>query len=282
MAFVLLIRQEGARYHDILPDNSGGSAALSGRIAHWSRTRLCAVDAVRDIPGHECVVAQQAISRTLTELRSPMHRKKAGQIMKRLQSVIPEPKTELVFDTEFELLVAVMLSAQATDMSVNRATRELFRTANTPQAIIALGVEGLRPYLKTINYHPTKARNLISASQILVGNFGGRVPQTREELLTLPGVGRKTANVILNTAFGQPTIAVDTHVFRVANRTGIAKGKNVNEVEKALLDIIPDSLVRNAHHWLILHGRHTCMARKPKCDICPISDLCEHTQKHLT
>ena len=210
-----------------------------------------------------------------------MNRKKTGLILERLEAVMPEPRPALDFETHFELLVAVMLSAQATDRSVNRATRELFKVANTPEAIIALGAEGLEPYLKKLNFHPTKARHLVRTSLLLVRNFGGLVPQTREELLTLPGVGRKTANVVLNTAFGQPAIAVDTHVFRVANRTGIASGKNALEVEAALAKVIPEKFMINAPQWLLLHGRHVCTAKKPKCLTCGIADLCEYGEKKL-
>lgn len=199
--------------------------------------------------------------------------------MQRFQANMPEPQSELVYASSYELLVAVMLSAQATDISVNKATQKLFPVANTPQAIIALGVEGLKPYLKTINLYPTKSRNLVKMSEILLEQYGGEVPQTREALQTLPGVGRKTANVVLNAAFGQPVMAVDTHIFRVSNRTGIAPGKNVTEVEEKLIRIIPKAFLLDAHHWLLLHGRYTCMARTPKCENCLINDLCEYPEK---
>lgn len=199
--------------------------------------------------------------------------------MQRFQAAMPEPKSELTYESPFELLVAVMLSAQATDISVNKATQKLFPVANTPEAIIALGVEGLEPYLKTINLYPTKSKNLVKTSQILLEQYNGIVPGTREELQTFPGVGRKTANVVLNAAFSEPVMAVDTHIFRVANRTGIAPGKNVIEVEEKLVSVIPDKFLLDAHHWLLLHGRYTCTARSPKCGNCLISDLCEYPEK---
>jgi endonuclease-3 len=208
-----------------------------------------------------------------------MNRRKVSKIMQRLQAAMPKPESELVYNSPFELLVAVMLSAQATDISVNKATQKLFPVANTPQGIIALGVEGLAPYLKTINLYPTKSKNLVSTAKMLLDQYGGRVPETREALQSLPGVGRKTANVVLNTAFNQSEVAVDTHIFRVANRTGIAPGKNVREVEDNLLNIIADEFLLNAHHWLLLHGRYTCTARSPKCPDCLIRDLCEYPEK---
>ncbi|WAW10546.1 endonuclease III [Oxalobacter vibrioformis] len=208
-----------------------------------------------------------------------MNRRKVRKIMQRFQANMPEPESELVYASSYELLVAVMLSAQATDVSVNKATQKLFPVANTPQGIIALGVEGLKPYLKTINLYPTKSRNLVKMSEILLEQYEGEVPRTREALQTLPGVGRKTANVVLNAAFGQPVMAVDTHIFRVSNRTGIAPGKNVTEVEEKLVQIIPEAFLLDAHHWLLLHGRYTCMARTPKCGNCLISDLCEYPEK---
>jgi len=208
-------------------------------------------------------------------------RSRCSQIFLRLQAANPHPKTELEYSTPFELLVAVLLSAQATDVSVNAATRQLFPVANTPQAMLALGEEKLREYVQRIGLYQTKSKHLIQTCRLLVEQYGGAVPQTREALEALPGVGHKTANVILNTAFGQPVIAVDTHVFRVANRTGLAPGKTVLEVENKLLEIVPDEFKHNAHHWLILHGRYICQARKPKCGICPINDLCEYTEKEL-
>ena len=201
------------------------------------------------------------------------------KIFARLRKANPEPKSELEFTTPFELLVAVVLSAQATDKSVNLATRELFKVANTPAAMLALGPEELERYIKTIGLYRTKAKNLLAACRILVEEHRGEVPRTRAELERLPGVGRKTANVILNVAFGEPTIAVDTHIFRVANRTGIASGKNVLEVEERLLKVVPEQFRMHAHHWLILHGRYICKARKPDCPVCPINDLCEYKQK---
>jgi len=197
----------------------------------------------------------------------------------RLQAANPHPTTELEYHSPFELLVAVVLSAQATDVSVNAATRHLFPVANTPQKILALGEEKLREYIQRIGLYKTKAKHVMQTCRLLAERHGGAVPQTREELEALPGVGRKTANVILNTAFGQPTIAVDTHIFRVANRTGIAPGKDVLEVEKKLLKFVPDEYKHDAHHWLILHGRYVCQARKPKCAACIINDLCEYKDK---
>ena len=209
-----------------------------------------------------------------------LHRRSA-QIFWRLQAANPRPATELEYSTPFELLVAVLLSAQATDISVNAATRQLFPVANTPLAMLALGEEKLREYVQRIGLYKTKAKHLMQTCRQLVELYGGAVPQDREALEALPGVGHKTANVILNTAFGLPTIAVDTHVFRVANRTGLAPGKTVLEVEKKLLEIVPDEFKHNAHHWLILHGRYVCQARKPKCPECIISDLCEYPEKEL-
>ena len=208
-----------------------------------------------------------------------MNKKKVAAIFQRLKSLNPQPTTELEYTTPFELLVAVILSAQATDKSVNLATRTLFKHANTPQAIAKLGIEGLSNYIRTIGLYNSKAKNVIEMCKILLEQHGGEVPQAREALEALPGVGRKTANVILNTAFGQPTIAVDTHIFRVANRTGLAPGENVREVEDHLLKVVPPEYLHDAHHWLILHGRYTCVARKPKCPECPILELCEFREK---
>jgi endonuclease-3 len=208
-----------------------------------------------------------------------MNRKKIHNIFARFQAANPKPTTELEYDSPFELLVAVILSAQATDKSVNLATRTLFKHARTPQSILALGVEGLSKYIRTIGLFNTKAKNVIATCRALIEQHGGEVPRTRDELEALPGVGRKTANVILNTAFGQPTMAVDTHIFRVANRTGIAPGKNVRAVEDHLLRVVPQEFLQDAHHWLILHGRYVCVARKPKCPECLIKDLCEYPAK---
>jgi len=202
-------------------------------------------------------------------------------IFDRLATAIPEPTTELNYDTPFELLIAVVLSAQATDKGVNKATEKLFDVANTPQAILALGEAGLKEYIKTIGLFNSKAANIIKLCEALLKHHGGDVPQDRAALEALAGVGRKTANVILNTAFGHPTIAVDTHIFRVANRTGIAPGKNVLEVEKKLDKTVPKQHKKDAHHLLILHGRYVCMARKPRCAECCIADLCEFKQKSL-
>ena len=203
------------------------------------------------------------------------------EIFTRFQSANPHPTTELEYHTPFELLVAVILSAQATDVSVNAATRILFPVANAPQALLDLGEEKLREYVQRIGLYKTKTRHIMQACMMLLEKHHSAVPQTREELEALPGVGRKTANVILNTAFGQPTIAVDTHVFRVANRTGLAPGKDVLEVENNLLKFVPDEFKHNAHHWLILHGRYICQARKPKCGECLIVDLCEYPDKTI-
>ena len=208
-----------------------------------------------------------------------MNPAKRREIFLRLQAANPHPTTELEYSTPFELLVAVMLSAQATDVSVNAATRHLFPVANTPQAILTLGEEQLREYIQRIGLYKTKARHVMQTCRLLVERHGGAVPQTREDLEALPGVGRKTANVMLNTAFGQPTIAVDTHIFRLANRIGLAPGKNVLEVENKLLKVVPDEFKHDAHHWLILHGRYVCQARKPKCGACIIRDLCEYKGK---
>jgi endonuclease-3 len=196
------------------------------------------------------------------------------EFFRRLQSVMPTPKTELQYQSPFELLIAVILSAQATDVSVNKATRKLYPVANTPEAILGLGVEGLKPYIRTIGLFNSKAKNIIKTCRILIEEHNSEVPRTRKALEALPGVGRKTANVILNTAFGEPTIAVDTHIFRVANRTGLAKGKTPLEVELKLLKAVPAKYRLDAHHWLILHGRYTCKARKPNCPECIVRDLC--------
>lgn len=203
------------------------------------------------------------------------------EIFTRFRVVNPHPATELEYNSPFELLVAVVLSAQATDKSVNLATRKLFPKANTPERILALGEAGLRDAIKSIGLYRTKAKNILATCALLIEHHGGIVPQTRGQLEKLPGVGRKTANVILNTAFGEPTIAVDTHIFRVANRTGIAPGKTVLEVELKLLKHIPKEFRHDAHHWLILHGRYVCVARKPKCAACIINDLCEYQDKNL-
>jgi endonuclease-3 len=200
-------------------------------------------------------------------------------IFSRLRAANPQPASELEYRSPFELLVAVVLSAQATDKSVNLATRGLFQTANTPQALLALGVAGLERHIKSIGLYRTKAKNILATCKLLLEGHGGEVPRTREALEQLPGVGRKTANVILNVAFGEPTIAVDTHIFRVANRTGIAPGKDVLAVEARLLKFVPDEFKQHAHHWLILHGRYVCKARKPECPKCLIRDLCEFRNK---
>jgi len=211
-----------------------------------------------------------------------MNREKRTAIYSTLRAAMPEPTTELEYVNPFELLIAVILSAQATDVSVNKATKKLYPVANTPESILALGVSGLKPYIRTIGLFNSKAENIIKTCRILLEKHGSEVPRSREELEALPGVGRKTANVVLNTAFGEPTIAVDTHIFRVSNRTGIAKGKTPLEVEKRLVRLTPDEFRKDAHHWLILHGRYVCKARKPLCGECPIVEWCEFTKKELS
>ena len=208
-----------------------------------------------------------------------MNPSKRIAIFERLRAANPEPRGELEYRNAFELLVAVVLSAQATDKSVNLATRELYAAANTPAAIVKLGAAGLETYIKRIGLYRTKAKNILATCKILLAEHAGNVPITREALEQLPGVGRKTANVILNIAFGHPTIAVDTHIFRVSNRTGIAPGKDVAAVEKKLMKLVPDEFKLHAHHWLILHGRYVCKARKPDCPVCLINDLCEYKHK---
>jgi endonuclease III len=211
-----------------------------------------------------------------------MNPAKRKQIFERLHAANPSPRSELTYRTPFELLVAVVLSAQATDRSVNLATAKLFAAANTPRRMLALGEAGLQEYIRTIGLYRTKAKNITALCRILLEEHGGEVPREREALERLPGVGRKTANVILNMAFGEPTIAVDTHIFRVANRTGLAPGKNVLEVEKKLLRFVPEEYRHHAHHWLILHGRYVCKARKPECPACVIRDLCEYRGKTVS
>ena len=208
-----------------------------------------------------------------------MNKAKRHEIFTRLQRENPQPTTELVYSTPFELLIAVILSAQATDVSVNKATVKLFAVASTPEAMLELGEAGLKPYIKTIGLYNSKAKNIIKTCSILVEQHHSQVPEQQKQLEALPGVGRKTANVVRNTAFGHPTIAVDTHIFRVSNRTGIAPGKTVLEVEKKLLKFVPEEFRQDAHRWLILHGRYTCVARRPRCSACVIEDLCEYKHK---
>ncbi|HJU08683.1 MAG TPA: endonuclease III [Rhodanobacteraceae bacterium] len=208
-----------------------------------------------------------------------MKRADVAELFRRLRELDPEPTTELKYHTPFELLVSVILSAQATDASVNKVTAKLFPVANTPQKILKLGERGLKKYIATIGLYNAKAKNIIAMCRMLIERHHGEVPHTREELEALPGVGRKTANVILNTVFGEPTIAVDTHIFRVCNRTGLAPGNTVREVEDKLLRVVPNEYKLGAHHWLILHGRYVCVARKPKCPLCPIRDLCAYKYK---
>ena len=208
-----------------------------------------------------------------------MNAEKRKQIFERLKTANPNPTTELEYTTPFELLIAVILSAQATDVSVNKATRKLYIVANTPEKIFTLGIDGLIPYVQTIGLYRNKAKNVIDTCRLLIEHHHGEVPRDRESLQALPGVGRKTANVVLNTAFGQPAMAVDTHIFRVSNRTGLAPGKNVDIVEQKLMKFVPPEYLLDAHHWLILHGRYTCLARTPLCWNCPIADLCEFKTK---
>ena len=208
-----------------------------------------------------------------------MTKKQVQTFFERLREQRPEPTTELNFSSPFELLIAVMLSAQATDVSVNKATDKLYPVANTPEQILALGLEGLKSYIKTIGLYNSKAENVIKTCEILIGQHHSQVPDNRKDLEALPGVGRKTANVVLNTAFGQPTMAVDTHIFRLGNRTGLAVGKNVLEVEQRLIKVIPKEFMLDAHHWLILHGRYCCVARKPKCAECVVSDVCNWSDR---
>ncbi len=211
-----------------------------------------------------------------------MNAEKRKQIFERLKTANPNPTTELEYTSPFELLIAVILSAQATDVSVNKATRKLYLVANTPEKIAALGVDGLIPYVQTIGLYRNKAKNVIDTCRLLLDHHHGEVPRDRESLQALPGVGRKTANVVLNTAFGQPALAVDTHIFRVSNRTGLAPGKNVDIVEHKLMKFVPPEYLMDAHHWLILHGRYTCLARSPQCWNCLIADLCEFKSKTRT
>jgi len=210
-----------------------------------------------------------------------MNKDKRREIFTRLRNANPHPTTELKFNNPFELLIAVILSAQATDVSVNKATAKLYPIANTPEAIYSFGVDGLKEYIRTIGLYNSKAENIIKTCRILIDQHGSDIPEDRAALQALPGVGRKTANVVLNTAFGHPTMAVDTHIFRVSNRTRIAPGKTVLDVEKKLLKFIPEEFLVDAHHWLILHGRYTCIARKPKCGECIIEDLCEYKAKEI-
>ena len=216
------------------------------------------------------------------DLVDAVNRDKRTAIYSKLRDLDPSPDTELHYKNPFELLIAVILSAQATDISVNKATDKLYPVAATPESIYALGVAGLKPYIRTIGLFNSKAENIIKTCRILTDQFDSEVPRTRDELESLPGVGRKTANVVLNTAFGEPTIAVDTHIFRVSNRTGIAKGKTPLEVEKRLVRLTPDEFKKDAHHWLILHGRYTCKARKPLCGECAVIEWCEYTRKELS
>ena len=217
--------------------------------------------------------------RRVTKPRTRLKRDDILEMFVKLADDRPNPETELEYNSPFTLVVAVALSAQATDVGVNKATRVLFAVADTPQSMLQLGEEGVAEHIKTIGLWRNKAKNVVALSKMIIEDFGGEVPQTREELVKLPGVGRKTANVVLNEAFGQPTIAVDTHIFRVSNRTGLAPGKNPDQVEEMLEKVVPDSFKKGAHHWLILHGRYTCLARKPRCEKCVIYDLCKFKEK---
>ena len=208
-----------------------------------------------------------------------MNAQKRHEMLSRLRAANPNPTTELQYNSTFELLIAVILSAQATDLSVNKATEKLYAVANTPETMLALGLRRLKSHIKTIGLFNTKAANILKTCRALIDQHGGEVPSNRAALEALPGVGRKTANVVLNTAFGEPTMAVDTHIFRISNRTGFAPGKTVLQVERKLLKVIPDEFIRDAHHWLILHGRYICTARNPKCDTCLIFDQCEYKNK---
>ena len=225
-------------------------------------------------------MAEKSVQKQAVKLTKNMTKKQIQTFFERLREQRPHPETELNYSNPFELLVAVTLSAQATDVSVNKATDKLFPVANTPEQIYALGVDGLKQYIKTIGLYNSKAENVIKACQILIEKHNSQVPENRADLEALPGVGRKTANVVLNTAFGQPTMAVDTHIFRVGNRTGLAVGKNVLEVEHRLVKVIPKEFIIDSHHWLILHGRYTCIARKPKCAECIVSDVCNSVDKY--
>ena len=238
------------------------------------------------MPERNARLTNKAVKKTATKSTKPkenssrnMTKKQIQTFFERLREQRPNPTTELNFSNPFELLIAVTLSAQSTDVSVNKATDKLFPVANTPEAIYALGVEGLKEYIKTIGLYNSKAENVIKTCKILIEKHGSIVPDNRADLEALPGVGRKTANVVLNTAFGQHTMAVDTHIFRLGNRTGLAVGKNVLEVEQRLIKVIPKEFLIDSHHWLILHGRYTCIARKPKCGSCLIEDLCEFAEK---
>ncbi len=208
-----------------------------------------------------------------------MPAKDVAEFFKRMHAIDPEPKSDLEWTNPYTLLVAVTLSAQATDEGVNRATKQLFTIADTPQKMLDLGIDGLKEHIKTIGLYNNKAKNVIAMAQILIDEYNGEIPNTRDALIKLPGVGRKTANVVLNIVFKQPTMAVDTHIFRVSNRTGMAKGKNPDQVEQALLKVVPDEYALHAHHWLIMHGRYTCVARKPKCNECNVYDLCNFKEK---
>lgn len=208
-----------------------------------------------------------------------MNKQNVHEFFRRLHEIEPEPKSDLEWTNPYTLLVAVTLSAQATDIGVNKATKNLWPVADTPQKMLDLGLDGLKEHIKTIGLYNNKAKNVIAMAEILINEHGGEIPTTREELVKLPGVGRKTANVVLNVAFAQPTMAVDTHIFRVSNRTGLAPGKNVDKVEQALLKVVPKEYALHAHHWLILHGRYTCKARKPECGQCVVYDLCEFKEK---
>jgi endonuclease-3 len=256
---------------------------VAGYPATWRFLQPRAGRRTEKPPGQEtgCGPARKNASRRAADRQYDVNKNKRTAIYSRLRELDPSPETELEYQSPFELLVSVILSAQATDVSVNKATDKLYPVANTPQAIFELGVDGLKPFIRTIGLFNSKAENIVKTCRILVDEYDGDVPRSREALESLPGVGRKTANVILNTAFGEPTIAVDTHIFRVANRTGLASGKTPLEVEKRLVKLTPDEFRKDAHHWLILHGRYVCKARKPLCGECPIIEWCEYRRKEL-
>ena len=258
--------------------NTTGKTSTNTKAAKTPVTKAASANrAAERTIGAAATPAQQR--RTASDTRGGMPAQDRETFFARLRELNPHPETELEYASAFELLVAVVLSAQATDVGVNKATRRLFPVANTPRAIAALGVDGLKPYISTIGLFNTKAANVIALCERLLAEHDGEVPQDRAALEALPGVGRKTANVVLNTAFGQPTMAVDTHIFRVANRTGLAPGKTVLAVEQALLKRVPEAFLQDAHHWLILHGRYTCKARRPECWRCPVRDVCRYKDK---
>ena len=285
-------KRPGAKQASTANKSAGMKKAASGKQMTGAK-RTMAVKRVPTTPAKKSAAVKRASTtkkapaikrasnaRNVLARRTPrLSPDEVETLFSRLSQLNPKPTTELEYSTPYELLVAVTLSAQATDVGVNKATRKLFKVANTPAAIAALGVEGLKPYIATIGLFNTKAANVVAMAHQLLERHAGEVPRDRDALQALPGVGRKTANVVLNTAFGEPTIAVDTHIFRVANRTGLAPGKDVRAVEDALEKVVPRHYLQDAHHWLILHGRYICMARKPDCPHCPIRDICRYPDK---